>query len=89
MAKRVRRIGTFTVSKALIINCIEGEGANLFDRMVVMEVTHDFARDTSTYLAIHPDFDEVKEGLDAPEYVATTFDENGSPTWERVGGVAP
>lgn len=73
-----RRIGRFQVSTYWMG---QEEIPNILDRCLVLNVTHDYAHRVLTYTAIHPDFQELKEGWEAPMYTGIFVDGRRSPYW--------
>ena len=58
-----------------------GDGVSLFDRMIVLEATIVDYGQRILYTAIHPDFDELREGQIIPLYEGVIFDGRGAPVW--------
>lgn len=81
---RTRRIGRFRVDRRFFIELHEGEGANLFAGMVVLDVQRDWSNDQAQYVAIHPDFREVEDGGQFPEYRPVFESGTTVPRWEEV-----
>lgn len=80
-----RRIGKVTVHRRLLLSAIDGGGgANLFHGSVPLDIQSDWTSDRTTFVLWHPDFDPIKEGEVAPEYIATFTPDSVYPTWNRV-----
>ena len=78
-----RRIGRFTVADQLLRAAIDtGDGANLFDGVVPLDVRRDWFRSSTEYIAWHRDFRPIGEGECVPEYRAVFRDGQTTPTWE-------
>lgn len=81
---RDRRIGRFRVAGMFLHNAKDGEGANLFIGMIVLDVRVEWSTDGYTYFAWHPDFDKIEPGEIAPEYVAEFTAGSVVPKWRRL-----
>lgn len=79
-------LGTFRVHRRFFDHLTPGHGANLFTRMVVVDVHHNWAADEVIYTAVHPDFDVVPEGGQAPEYRPVFAAGETAPRWVRADG---
>jgi hypothetical protein len=76
-----RRLGTFSVAGQFLRQATEDEGANLFHRMIVIRAEPEWQSDRTRYLAIHPDFAMLPEGMMAPEYSAVFNAGEIYPKW--------
>lgn len=81
---KTRRVGRFYLAPSFFAGLDCEEGVNIFHRMVVLRAEQCWDRPHTQYLAIHPDFEEVKPGDVVPVYTAT-FDRGSIyPRWERM-----
>ena len=80
----MKRLGCFHVSGKFFDNLDIDEGVNVFHRMVVLRASEDFRCFRVTYIAYHPDFDEVKEGEIVPLYYAEFSPDSVYPKWKKA-----
>jgi hypothetical protein len=78
-----KRAGIFYIDRPFFEQCVNGEGANVFDRMVIFRAEPEFQTDRIKYFAVHPDFELLDGGLFAPTYRAEFRDGASVPTWVR------
>ncbi len=72
-----KRIGRFRISRNLLWRFPE-KLREIFDLVVVLEAQMKWEFDSVEYLAISDFFEEVPDGVAAPEYqISTVFDANG------------
>ena len=84
---RCRNLGRFKVSEAFFDSIrVAGEGANLFDQMVVLQADRFtlYQHGHIEYYAIHPDFRAISEGELVPEYEPTFLRGRATPDWVEV-----
>jgi hypothetical protein len=79
-----RQLGRFKVRELFFRYMRPLDGVNLFHNMIVLDVQRDWAKDETTYLAMHPDFRVVEFGEQIPEYIATFDTRSALPTWGEV-----
>lgn len=79
----MKNIGRFYVSNVFFHDMRPGDGTNLFNGMVVIETTRDIMCLRTEYLAMHEDFDDVREGEIVPEY-KPKFLTGPFPRWIKV-----
>ena len=78
-----KNIGRFYVSNVFFHDLRPGDGTNLFNGMVIFETNRNFASMRTEYMAMHVDFDDVREGEMVPFY-KPVFDKIGPfPVWVR------
>lgn len=77
------RVGRFKVDAFFFFRRAPEEGLNLFDRMVVLDIRHDYLTGMREYVATHPDFEPRVEGALVPEYKAVFSTESSIPKWVK------
>jgi len=81
-----RRLGKFVVEDRLLREAADsGHGANMFSDMVPLDIQRDWISGRTTYLAWHPDFEEVPDGYITPEYEAIFESGEVKPRWVLKG----
>lgn len=86
-AAQPRQIGRFKVHQRFFDRLAPGEGTNLFDGMVVIDIKRDYLTGDAEYIAVHPQFREIAHGEIVPEYIGYFTHEQGStslPNWVEV-----
>lgn len=76
-----RRLGRFCIASSAL-ECPDGLQA-LFDDMVILEARRQMHRDVTEYIAFHPSFPVLEEGVEIPEYIATFAPGSVTPTWGK------
>jgi hypothetical protein len=78
------KVGKFYVSRCFFRSLGDDEGTNLFHRMVVLRAHEDFCRNSTVYIAIHPDFRQIDQGEITPEYEAIFNSTSAYPKWREL-----
>ena len=73
----------FIVHGRFFRNLAAGDGAHVFTGMVVLRAEQMWDRDAVRYMAIHPHFEPIEEGVVVPEYVALFSLGSAIPTWVK------
>lgn len=80
----MKNIGRFYVSNVFFHDLRPGDGTNLFHGMVIYETTRDLSCLKTEYLAIHEDFEDIRDGWDIPEYKPVFNKTSAFPRWVKV-----
>lgn len=76
-----RRYGRFFVSSLFFKDA--PNGANLFNGMVVLQASPNYAEDCTEYIAAHPQFRPVRQGELIPTYEALFNAGEIFPVWRE------
>jgi hypothetical protein len=79
-----RQIGRFVIEGAFFDRLQVGYGVNLFDKMIVLDVTRDWMTDRATYTAVHEQFRAIDQGDICPYYKATFTADSVLPKWVEL-----
>lgn len=79
----MKNIGRFYISNVFFHDLRPGDGTNIFNGMIIFETTRNLAAMRTEYMAMHEDFDDVREGSEVPTY-RPIFDESTAfPRWVK------
>ena len=81
-----RRIGRFFLDRKVLEKTSQAQLQAVFRDMAVLDCRASFATDTIEYVAAHPSFEPVEQGVIIPDYTGAGQEMDGKPfvTWEKV-----
>jgi len=79
----MKNIGRFFVSNVFFHDLRPGDGTNLFNGMIVFETTRNLRMQRTEYLAMHEDFEDVRDGWEIPEYKPVFNKTSPFPMWVK------